>query len=125
MFTSISDSWTHELKQARLQILAPLESFRPLPTLKCSLKAIVFFYLSFVLEQTQLLLLNTGYSKCVRGSRLQKDRSRDYRNGRLHRQQYAVNQSKIYFPVEIAYVPISREILILFQKSFFFCKILL
>ena len=66
------DSGTRELKQARLQIFAPLEDFKIFTYFKVYLKAIVFFYLSFVLEQTQVLPLNTAYSKCrnVRGSRL-------------------------------------------------------
>ena len=97
MFTC--DSRTSELKQARLKIFAGMEDIKTFTYFKMELKAVVFFYLSFVLEKTQVLPLNAGYSKCgnVRGSRLQKDLSRDYRNGWLLRQQYAVNQSKITF----------------------------
>ena len=66
------DSRTRELKQARLQIFAWLEDFKAFTYFKMYLKVFVFFYLSFVLEQTQVLPLNTGYSECrnVRGSRL-------------------------------------------------------
>ena len=66
------DSRARELKQARLQIFASLEDFKIFTFFKVYLKAIVFFYLSSVLQQTQVLPLNTAYSKCrnVRDSRL-------------------------------------------------------
>ena len=66
------DSRTRELKQARLQTFASLEDFKTFIYLKVQLEAFVFFYISVVLEQTQVLPLNAGYSKCenVRDSRL-------------------------------------------------------
>ena len=51
------DSRTRELKQARLQTFASLEDFKTFTYFK----AFVFFYISVVLEQTQVLPLNTGY----------------------------------------------------------------
>ena len=98
------DLQTRELKWARLQIFASKEDFKTFTYFKVYLKAIIVFYLSFVLEQTQVLPLNTGYLMCRtgRGSRLKKDRSRNYRNGWLHHQQYTVNQSKIELKVETA-----------------------
>ena len=66
-----SDSLTRELKQARLKIFASLEDYKTFTYFKVQFKTTVFFYLSFVLEQTQVLPLNTRYSKCenVRGSK--------------------------------------------------------
>ena len=68
------DSRTRDVKhkQVHLQIFASLEDFTTFTNFKVKLKAFVFFYVSVVLEQTQVLPLNTGYSKCenVRNSRL-------------------------------------------------------
>ena len=87
----------------------------------------MFFYVSVVLEQTQVLPLNTGYPKCenMRDSRLKKDRSRNIATGGYTGSNMLSIKVKFNFWWKSLTSQLLGKYSLFFENSFFVCKNLL